>query len=72
MKILIKENHKTMLSLWVPLSFLKSKLLVKAWLRKIDQDEVKEQNVHNELIKMGPVLYKEIKKRGKYYPFFLL
>ena len=62
MKILINENNKTRISIWIPLFVLKSKLLSKVLLRRIDQDLVKEQKVHNELIKFGPVLYKEIKK----------
>ena len=65
MKVLIKENNKTRISIWIPLFVLKSKLLSKALLRKIDQDQVKEQNVHKELAKMGPILYKEIKKAIK-------
>ena len=65
MKVLIKENNKTRISILIPLFVLKSKLLSKALLRRIDQDQVKEQNVHKELVKMGPILYKEIKKAIK-------
>ena len=65
MKILIKEQNKTRLSIWVPLFVLKSKILLKVLLRKIDKDEIKDEKTEEEMIKIGPILHKEIKKAIK-------
>ena len=65
MKILIKEQNKTRLSIWVPLFVLKSKILLKVLLRKIDKDEIKDEKIEKEMIKIGTILHKEIKKSIK-------
>ena len=65
MKILIKEQNKIRLSIWVPLFVLKSKILSKVLLRKIDKDEIKDEKIEKEMIKIGPILHKEIKKAIK-------